>query len=81
MVSSEPVLKFSSLCAVSLPCQCSEQEAHDGEVAALTFSPDGYFIATGGADKVVKIWNIRPTEGVVKNRGIYFVLEIVLKFA
>jgi hypothetical protein len=40
-------------------------EAHDGEISALSFSMDGQFLATGGADKVIKIWGVRPAEGTV----------------
>ena len=35
------------------------QEAHDVEVSALCFSPDGNFMATGGGDKLVKVWNVK----------------------
>ena len=29
------------------------------EVSALCFSPDGNYLATGGGDKIVKVWNVR----------------------
>ena len=53
----------------------SLQDAHDNEVSALCFSQEGNYMATGGADKVVKVWNWRPAQGVWggdmkgKNRG------------
>lgn len=37
-------------------------DAHDSEVSALCFSSDGNYMATGGADKLVKIWNWRPSQ-------------------
>ncbi len=36
------------------------QDAHDQEVSALCFSNDGNFMATGGADKMVKVWSVSP---------------------
>ena len=42
----------------------SLQDAHDNEVSALCFSQEGNYMATGGADKVVKVWNWRPTQGL-----------------
>lgn len=42
----------------------SLQDAHDNEVSALCFSQEGNYMATGGADKVVKVWNWRPAQGV-----------------
>ena len=33
------------------------QDAHDQEVSGLCFSGDGNYMATGGADKVVKVWS------------------------
>jgi autophagy-related protein 16 len=30
--------------------------AHDGEVNAIRYSPQGKFLATGGADRKVKLW-------------------------
>ena len=32
------------------------QEVHDNEVSALCFDSQGNYMATGGADKVVKVW-------------------------
>ena len=34
--------------------------AHDGPVWAAVFSPDGGFLATAGADAVVKVWEVVP---------------------
>jgi len=39
------------------------QDAHDSEVSALCFSPDGSYLATGGGDKIVKVWSWRPSQG------------------
>ncbi|XP_064395516.1 autophagy-related protein 16-like [Halichondria panicea] len=33
-------------------------DAHDQEVSALCFSGDGNYMATGGADKMVKVWTV-----------------------
>ena len=38
----------------------SQQDAHESDVSALCFSPDGTCLATGGSDKVVKVWTIKP---------------------
>uniref|UniRef100_A0A8D0LCY4 Protein Atg16l2 n=1 Tax=Sphenodon punctatus TaxID=8508 RepID=A0A8D0LCY4_SPHPU len=47
-------------CAVaSLPCRVSDtQEAHFSEVTAVRFSPNCNVLATGGADKLIKLWNM-----------------------
>ena len=37
-----------------------QQDAHESDVSALCFSPDGTCLDTGGSDKVVKVWTLRP---------------------
>ena len=39
------------------------QEVHDNEVSALCFNSQGNYVATGGADKVVKVWSWRESQG------------------
>lgn len=34
-------------------------DAHDGEVDAVHWCPMKYFFATGGADRIVKLWDVR----------------------
>lgn len=45
-----------SVCALSL--SLSVQEAHDGEVNAVRFSPGSRLLATGGMDRRVKLWEV-----------------------
>ena len=40
------------------------QEVHDNEVSALCFDSQGNYMATGGADKVVKVWCWREGMGI-----------------
>ncbi|XP_011685167.1 PREDICTED: autophagy-related protein 16-1 isoform X2 [Wasmannia auropunctata] len=42
--------------------------AHEGEVYAVKWSPTDRILATGGADRKVKLWNI--TKGTSENKGI-----------
>ncbi|XP_076238426.1 autophagy-related 16 isoform X1 [Calliopsis andreniformis] len=42
--------------------------AHDGEVYAVKWSPVERILATGGADRKVKLWNI--TKGASESKGI-----------
>jgi WD40 repeat protein len=37
---------------------CAMQDAHDGEVNAVKWSPVDRLVATGGADRKVKLWEI-----------------------
>ena len=41
------------------------QDAHDNEVSAICFNAQGSYMATGGADKVVKVWTWREAQGVL----------------
>uniref|UniRef100_A0A7N6FJG3 Autophagy-related protein 16 domain-containing protein n=1 Tax=Anabas testudineus TaxID=64144 RepID=A0A7N6FJG3_ANATE len=44
-------------CVCSHVCLCP-QEAHDGEVNAVRFSPGSRLLATGGMDRRVKLWEV-----------------------
>lgn len=39
-------------------CVVCLQEAHDGEVNAVRFSPGSRLLATGGMDRRVKLWEV-----------------------
>ncbi|CAH1635674.1 unnamed protein product [Spodoptera littoralis] len=43
------------------------QDAHDGEVNAVKWSPTDRIVATGGADRKVKLWDV--TKCMVETRG------------
>jgi WD40 repeat protein len=59
-------------------CGRASQDAHDNEVSAICFNAQGSYMATGGADKVVKVWSWREAQGVsystraVKIHGLSF---------
>lgn len=50
------------VCANSISGGCSvppaPQDAHDGEVNAVQFSPGSRLLATGGMDRRVKLWEV-----------------------
>lgn len=53
---------FFWVCANSILGGCSvpsaPQDAHDGEVNAVQFSPGSRLLATGGMDRRVKLWEV-----------------------
>lgn len=50
------------------------QEAHDGEVNAVRFSPGSRLLATGGMDRRVKLWEVVAGEssGLFRARETWF---------
>ncbi|XP_063806974.1 protein Atg16l2 [Pseudophryne corroboree] len=50
----------SRVCVICSPPQRSlySEEIHESEIDAVKFSPNSKMLATGGADRVVKIWDI-----------------------
>ncbi|XP_065918237.1 autophagy-related protein 16-like isoform X2 [Dysidea avara] len=53
---------------VKLPSICPavnvySLDAHDGEMSACNFSSRGTYFATGGSDKLVKLWSVDTTTG------------------
>lgn len=38
------------------------QDAHDGEVNAVKWSPTDRIVATGGADRKVKLWDVTKSK-------------------
>uniref|UniRef100_A0A3Q2XJN9 ATG16 autophagy related 16-like 1 (S. cerevisiae) n=1 Tax=Hippocampus comes TaxID=109280 RepID=A0A3Q2XJN9_HIPCM len=51
-------VRFSGLRAFVIRLLCFVQEAHDGEVNAVRFSPGSRVLATGGMDRRVKLWEV-----------------------
>lgn len=52
-------LARSSSLIVQLPFKSRiKWQAHSGEVSTVRYSPSGEILATGGSDRLVKIWNI-----------------------
>lgn len=43
------------------------QDAHDGEVNAVRWSPVEHLVATGGADRKVNLWDVGKGEFIFKN--------------
>ncbi|XP_012253468.2 autophagy-related protein 16-1 isoform X2 [Athalia rosae] len=53
----------------SLPTQVSSKfDAHDGEVNAVKWSPVDRLVATGGADRKVKLWDV--SKGTCDSKGM-----------
>ncbi|KAI3788576.1 hypothetical protein L2E82_01347 [Cichorium intybus] len=52
----KPIKEFSALHL------CQEIQAHDGSIWTMRFSLDGRYLATGGEDKVIHIWEVQECD-------------------
>merc|ERR1712113_297247 len=48
--------------------ECIESFSHDSALSALAFSENGYYMATGDAGGVVKVWDLRKNENVFEKK-------------
>ncbi|XP_044261809.1 autophagy-related protein 16-1 isoform X3 [Tribolium madens] len=60
---------FGPACQSTIPTKASVKfDAHDGEVNAVKWSPVDRLVATGGADRKVKLWEI--SKGACESKGM-----------
>jgi WD40 repeat protein len=59
----DPMLQVSDQKAVAV------LHGHTGEITALTFSPDGGWLASGGKDSTVRIWRLAPCQRQASSTG------------
>jgi WD40 repeat protein len=43
------------------PMKRATLQGHSGKVLSLTFGADGKLLASGGADKTIKLWDLAKT--------------------
>ncbi|XP_049821111.1 autophagy-related protein 16-1 isoform X2 [Aethina tumida] len=69
-VSPEEIQEgFGPVCQSTLPTKVNVKfDAHEGEVNAVKWSPVDRIVATGGADRKVKLWDI--SKGSFESKGI-----------
>ncbi|EOA26538.1 hypothetical protein CARUB_v10022596mg [Capsella rubella] len=48
---------------------CQEIQAHEGAVWTIKFSPDAHYLASGGADRVIHVWEVQECELMSMNEG------------
>ncbi|CAH1110989.1 unnamed protein product [Psylliodes chrysocephalus] len=59
---------YGPLCTSSLPTKINVKfDAHEGEVSAVKWSPLDRILATGGADRKLKLWEV--CKGVYESKG------------
>ena len=56
------------------------QDAHDGDVNAVKWSPVDRILATGGADRRVKLWDLSKGEKIDEN-FVYTVNSLTSHFS
>jgi WD40 repeat protein/energy-coupling factor transporter ATP-binding protein EcfA2 len=56
--ATDSVVTEALLRAISGVSERDRLEGHDGSVDSVSFSPDGKTLATGSADKTIKLWNL-----------------------
>ncbi|XP_074032215.1 autophagy-related 16 [Leptinotarsa decemlineata] len=60
---------YGPVCTSSLPSRINSRiDAHEGEVSAVKWSPLDKVLATGGADRKVKLWEV--TKGSCESKGV-----------
>ncbi|XP_010505363.1 PREDICTED: WD repeat-containing protein 44-like [Camelina sativa] len=48
---------------------CQEIQAHEGAVWTIKFSQDAHYLASGGADRVIHVWEVQECELMSMNEG------------
>ncbi|CAH2255805.1 jg7130 [Pararge aegeria aegeria] len=67
--TDEKIIDSLPYYATTLPTKVALRfDAHDGEVNAVKWSPTDHLVATGGADRKVKLWNVSKI-GVIECKG------------
>ncbi|CAH2040520.1 unnamed protein product, partial [Iphiclides podalirius] len=67
--SEEKIMESMPYYAATLPTKVALRfDAHEGEVNAVKWSPTDRIVATGGADRKVKLWDVSKI-GTVESRG------------
>lgn len=61
-VELAPLYQIQQLRAPRLPSTSDDGASDSSSIFAMQFSPDGYYLATGGADGIVRIWRLLVPE-------------------
>jgi ribosomal RNA-processing protein 9 len=65
--------RLASVRGIKIKASASQQHGHTAPILSLAASPDGKFIATGGADKKLIVWsaeNLRPLKTFTTHRDL-----------